>query len=405
MWINTPALAPLGSAQQTPQLIKQVLPAVASGAVLNVLVSKQFQAGLYEILLNGQKMTARSQHFLEPGQNYRLQVSGFDSNGQMVLRSLPGQTHTQDSALQQRLATQVDPERLFQALHASVRAEGVLPKEIAALAAAFVQRREITSAKRLVERIRQSGLFFERGVRSGSALPSDLKGILQKVSEWLGQQERQGLSDTGLVRPGYTGSSTDGEGELAFSGRKPFTTYATVSQEHKRPFSFKHSHSMMELSELTTITGLKKAVDGALARIESQQILAHQAQQQHQVYLLFELPVLDRDTLGIWRFYVRDEAKRNDSNEEEKCWTIICSVNLVNVGPLAIRLTYAQETTSVTFYSESQQVCGLIDQTLPAFTDRLHGLGFTGVALATMLGRLPENEEPNIAYPSLYAQA
>lgn len=416
MWVSNPTLAPVERPQQTPLAIQRVLPAIASGAVLNVVVAGALRSGAYELLVSGQRLTALSEHKLDIGGQYRLQVTGFDQSGHAILRPLPAPPSPLQAALQQRLTTQLEPSRLLHAIYTLMQSDTPLAqsREVAAFIGAFAQRRDVTNGDRLAGRMRDTGLFFESLLSQAKGIsPSDLKGLLLKLSAFLSTKAQPGMGGTSTsIEEGDAPPSR--QSLLAPSSRPAFTPlsanslYQSVGAAPQRPFSFAGVHLVTEMLDLDSVTGLKRAVDGAISRIEAQQLLSLQAQHQQQTFLLFEIPVVDRDQLATWHMHIRDESRHDPNNAEEddnKRWTVVLAVELPAIGPLSIRLNHGEEATEVTFYSERQAVCGAIDNILPQFTRRLEALGFNSVQLTCCCGKLPEAAEPDVPYPSLHAQA
>ncbi|MFT5605364.1 MAG: hypothetical protein ACI9G5_002334 [Paracoccaceae bacterium] len=420
MWVNNNTFTPVDRSQIiTGKAMQRVLPSLSVGAVLNVLVASQGKAGAYELLANGERLYALSQQKLDIGGTYRLQVSGFDKSGQLVMRVLSDAPSAIQSALQQRLASQIEPGRLLQAVFTLIQTGSQLAQhpEFANVVAAFSQRRDISSGARLNERVQSSGLFFEHLLHlSGDKPPADLKGALLVLREWLAVRLRQTSPNKSVA---VSLPSDDGDASVyrSFVAPSPAkhpiplplasSAYTNAQSTDKRPFSFvPQATAVAEVLDLTTLQGLKHAVEGAISRIEAQQLLSLQAQHQQQTFLLFEIPVVVRDQLSTWHFNIREEPSKNEnSDDDSKSWTVVLSVELPVVGPLSIHLTHSEQATKITFYSERIPVCGLIDAAIPDFVERLERLGLAGVSLSSQLGKLPANQEPNIDYPSVHATA
>lgn len=417
MWVNTNASTQVDRVQVAPAAVQRVLPSVSVGAVLNVLVARELQSGTYELLLGNQLLKASSSQSLAVGQRYNLQVAGFEKSGQVMLRPALELPSPLQAAIHQRLTAQMDPGRLLQALFTLVQTGAPLAQssEMSSLVANFAKRRDITDPKRLTEKIQNSGLFSEHLAGTGGNKPApDFKQALAQMSGWLAARAMQKGAEM-----------REKEGELRVSGgaapsssRAPYSTepyvatpqsassvYRRVKSGDNRPFPFSFSSRMTETLDLESISGLKRAVDGAISRIEAQQLLLVQAQNQQQTSMLFDIPVMDRNQLSTWNFHIRDEANDLTDNEREKVWTVVLAVDLPAVGPLSIQLRHSHGATGITFYSEHAPVCRLIDQAAENFTQRLADLGFSGVDVSSHLGNLPENQEPEITYPHLSEKA
>lgn len=427
MWVNSNTFTPVDRIPVTPQVVKRVLPSLSAGAVLNVLVAGESKSGAYQLIANGERLYALSQQKLDIGGTYQLQVSGFDKSGQLVMRVLTDAPPAIQGALQQRLTQQLEPGRLLQTLFTIIQTGSPLAQhpEFTNFLAALAQRRDISTGARLNERIKSSGLFFEHLLQMSGDKPStDLKGALLVLREWLAARLKQPRSNGSGAVSIQNEEGDDGNYRLLGAAPSsqpllskpplprpptllplPNAAYANTQDATKRPFSF-NSLAAAETLDLTTIQGLKRAVDGAISRIEAQQLLSLQAQHQQQTFLLFEIPVVVRGQVSTWHFNIREEPDEDSTADaQSKTWSVVLSVELPAVGPLSIHLTHSRQETTINFYSERRPVCGLIDSAIPGFVNRLENLGLDGVSLSSHLGKLPASQEPDIDYPSVHATA
>jgi len=190
---------------------------------------------------------------------------------------------------------------------------GPLARQLSALLAALPDTGALTSASRLAQSLQQSGLWLESLLAQGSRHPGrtldlgqDLKAQLLRLSHELAQP----------------GAATPSE--------------ASVS-----------ATDWMELSPKE----LAREVDAMLKQIVSLQLQSREAAQ-HEMRWLLELPFRNGAGVDSLHADIRRSASRPG---EEEVWTMQLHLNLPQLGPLRIRLSWRNQRLSASLVAERDE--------------------------------------------------
>lgn len=372
--------------------VNAVLPISSLPDTIKILVSRQLDKNVYELLYGGRRLTTLSDQRLNVGQTYSLQVTGQDSQGRLITTLANRSSAALGQALQFRLAQQQDPASFLAALSARAQA-GSLPAALSAAIMALPQRSDVTDPRRLIDRFLRSGLFLEALLSGGhSTSHADLKALLLRLRSWL---QKQPVDE---VAPGKS-SERWADSPQTRTGLPKAYQGAHLYQ----PLAFS-SRNILESEHLDTPKQWLRATEAALARIESQQLIALQARETGHTLALFDLPVFNRNQLDTWRMAI-EERPDSGQDGEESGWQLTVSVALPAAGNIAVRMFHRTVDTRITFYPDDDSVCSLIDKHLEALGRKLSKVGLPGVTLSTRQGPLPDSEQPNIPTPSVDTSA
>ena len=269
MWISdklpTSAQKPVLTAGNSR--VNPLLPTGKLADVIQASVSRQLDKGIYELLYNGRRLTALSDRPLDVGRSYSLRVTGHDEQGRLFTTFSTRPPAAIQPALQLRLARQQDPTQLLATLASRAQA-GALPQDLAAAVLALPQRSDVIDPRRLAERFLRSGLFLEALLAAGApAANADLKALLLRLRAWLqGQPPARSISDR---EPGRQADS---------SPPRVAVPKAYQGAHLHQPFSFS-PRTLAEPGSLDTLAQWLRSTEAALARVESQQLIALQARE------------------------------------------------------------------------------------------------------------------------------
>lgn len=394
MWIsdNIPTSAQKPVLTPGANRVNPLLPIAPVGDTIKVWVSRQLDRNVYELLYNGRRLTTLSDNRLTVGQSYSLRVEGRDEQGRLITTVASRLSAGIDHALQLRLPQQQDPASLLAALYSRAQA-GSLPPALSAAIMALPQRSDVTEPRRLNERIIRSGLFFEALLSGGyPAANSDLKALLLRLRSWLqGQPAEEAASDKSPARSADS-PQTRGAVPKAYQGSHLY-----------QPFSFT-SRNMTDPELPGTPRQWLRATEGALARIESQQLIALHAREMGHILTLIDLPVYNQNRFDMWRMAVEDRPG-SDRDESEPAWQLTISVALPSAGNIAVRLYHRSGETRITFYPDDDSVYRLIETRLASLGRKLNDAGLLGVTLTARKGPLPDSEQPQVPYPTVNTSA
>lgn len=152
---------------------------------------------------------------------------------------------------------------------------------------------------------------------------------------------------------------------------------------------------------------VQRALESGLARLESHQLTAVQARENQQLMWLLELPVRNGSELDVWQFFLRREEQpsRHRPDTREAHWRVSLSVELGQLGELAIEVDYSASETCLAFYSKTPEVLALIQQRQHSFSAHLNSLGLDQAQIQIHFGELPESAHPPYYQPGLDARA
>lgn len=127
------------------------------------------------------------------------------------------------------------------------------------------------------------------------------------------------------------------------------------------------------------IVTLMKQAEGALSRIESQQLIniGRQSQQPEQMVWLLELPIRHHnDQNDSVRMRIRREQSASTNDEHESTWRVTLTIDDELRGKIQIDIRLYAQQLSCTFLTEREDTAGLFEQHLDSLRDNLleHGV-------------------------------
>ncbi len=343
----TPAirpLAPLGSEAGGHS------PGWQAGQMLNATVKAILSANQATLSIDGVDVHAETPAGLSLGQSLRLRV--LDSNGPLPsLRILPraDSMATPTALLRESLPRQLPwRDTLGQLANVPHDATGPTEKRLGAniqrLLNALPSAAQLATPVGAREAIMASGGFLEAHLPSQSVSPRDLKLRLLKLAE-------------------QASSPTRGE-----------------ATDSARP------------------TTIMKAVEAALAGIETRQAQALQ-QQPDSPLLRVDIPLLAADgRFESIRLDVHRDTPSADA-EAKPVWRLLLHFDMRATGPLDVSLSIQGETASASLWSERPAMHERVERHLPLLEAGLRQAGFEIGSLIASAGRPPRRAGENRADP------
>jgi hypothetical protein len=135
---------------------------------------------------------------------------------------------------------------------------------------------------------------------------------------------------------------------------------------------------------------LLQQVDGALARIQSQQLQSLQADQQGRHVWLMELPVRHEDGIDLFDLRVERDAQHQQQGEQEQGWSLTLAFDLEGLGPIRVKVSLVAEAISATFWTELPETRHLFHEHIEQLRSRLHQSGLEVNELSCQCGIPPE---------------
>jgi hypothetical protein len=149
----------------------------------------------------------------------------------------------------------------------------------------------------------------------------------------------------------------------------------------------------------TVIAKLAGEVEGAVLRIQANQLRSLALAEQVSPVWYFELPVRERRGVGLVSLRVGRE-RANAQSTEENSWTVNLALDLGEYGRVSARIALFAGTVSSNLWAEHASTAALFASHLDDLRDALTGAGLSVGAICCQVGEAPAEPLPE-AYPSL----
>lgn len=356
-----------------------------TGQILTaIVVATEPQDDSVTLRINNVLIQARSQLSFTPGQWLNVQVTG---TGNQTVLKIVDDTPESVAPLTQALRENLPRQNAFPPLLANLAwlaspaGKNALSQNIAQLAAQVFTNLprpdDIATAKGLKNAIYNSGTFLESKLaataQDKSLLSMDFKaGLLRLVNKLYieaGSQSQHGGSGT----------------QTATSTPPPLRGAPLQAQAVMPPSLAEHTsdgHASAELARQT---------EGALARLQLNQLAALPTPGQPAPLWTLELPVRRDERTGILHLRIEQDQSSNVSSATSKnTWTVTLAMDVDNLGPLHARITLTDQEVSATLWAERDSTVTLLDQHLKELRLDLDHAGLKTGAIRCQPGEPPQ---------------
>lgn len=332
-----------------------VTPAQAIGAVLRVEVLAQLDLLRYKLRTPIGERIAESRTPLNVGDKLTLQVVGGDDQ-RLIVDKMPTPAQQANTQLKTFLPKQLDASRLM-ALLPALAANAEAPEGVAKLLEHLPKASQLMQADTLQQAIKNSGLFYERGLAQGVLPPpEDLKRQILQLRDELKQK---------LAADANTQATTASTSHAA--GKVEALQRATLPNALLEILAQSLPNSVLQL--------LGQELDGVLARMVSHQLLHASDEQKHQQWLM-ELPVQDRDGIDLLQIHIsKDRRQASQQQPGFALWKVSLSLSFPDKGAVIATLSQQDERVHVRFHAEQADTHAWINQHCPALRQRLVDCG------------------------------
>lgn len=337
--------------------------ALSAGQTLAASVVRGGAAGDMVLLnIGGKPLEARSTLSLSAGQQLNLNVQ--KAGAQTVLQLVPSATTTRMTAnqgLRVALPRATSLLPLLESLQTMTGKQGEaafknLPANVQTAArevlSALPERHTLGAADGLRRALQRSGHFMEsQAARQspGSALPpADLKAALVRLANVIREQ---------LPAPqrSQTASRTSAQGAVP------------VARD-----------------ALPELAALGKASEGAVYRIQSQQLHQASAQLEQPGLLALEFPVRGEQRFDLLRLQVGKDSRRGGEDEQASVWQVVVDLDLGDAGPLQAHVTLRGGSISATLRVQDTSTADCARIRLPELGGRFEQAGLQVGELACL---------------------
>ena len=353
---------------QTPLLQlpskQQLLDNLRPGQIFPATALSENRNGNVRLQIGATELTAHTQLPVRPGQPLLLQVNGTDPLPELKLVMPLSQKQLQASAFRQVLPRQQPLSRLFEKLiDSNVRAgEKPLPEtvrqEIQVLLSRIPSTESLDFRRQFRDALLQSGVLSEAHLIHGRSCGSDMKQNLLKLIALV-----QSLLPQQKLSKGQVTSS-----------QEPSNTPAREPSVQK------------------LLIDLHKQLDGALARIQMNQLCSLPPENPTGQIWQFELPMRQGDQVDLFQIRVKRERPSSD-DDEAVSWDLILRMNLVQLGSMRIQLRLLGNVVSTLVWSENIRTTKLVTDNLTELRTAFERAGLEVKKMAAFTAKV-EDEMP-----------
>jgi flagellar hook-length control protein FliK len=337
------------------------------GQILQATVVSQTGADTFLLRAGTSTFEARSTLTLSAGQALQLQVAPGSNSGQTIMRVLPPPALEESAlaqALRHALPRQIDIAPVLQRLLTDLAGpsteggpNGGLRTLLARIQASLPDTRTVTQPETLSRAVSNSGTLLEARLAHGSApdpqlLAHDLKANFLRLAAHL---------KGGMPSPLITNHSTSA------------------------------APTIQDPSALsTTARDIAQQVDGALARIQINQLNSLPREDGTPPALVVEVPLRHGDQLHSLRLRIERDKDARASDPDSLPWSVSIELDPPGLGPVRARVTALARDVSVAFWTEQAQTAILLRNNLATLQDNFHRDGLRCRELACHVGSGPD---------------
>jgi hypothetical protein len=388
-------LLPLPSTTSARSLLRNLQP----GQIFHAKALSNNINGAMQLQIGVARLTAQTTLSVTPGQALILQVEKTGDLPELRVLTLPTQKEKMSAALKTTLPRQQPLPNLFEALTRYV-AQPDTPALPVALKQAVQQLLERTISindanfkSTLPQALQLSGTQTESQLLRKNLVNHDLKLNLMRLIGFV-RQHYNLLSPAQPLPLSTSAASGNTQTPTIVSAQPP-----SPPPQGATPQSSIETHSMLKL-----LLDLFKHLDGAIARIQTNQLSSLPADDpMHQIWQ-FELPIRNDSGFDLFHFRIAPEARRG-KNQSETGWQLTLHMNLQPLGPMRVNLHLLGECVSTIFWSEKPQTSHLVTKHLERLRKGLESAGLEVKKLASFQGSINNKDEIPNNYTLLNEQA
>ncbi|WP_373095804.1 flagellar hook-length control protein FliK [Zhongshania sp.] len=424
-------------------------PVLPTDRVLNAVVMGQRAEHLYELASGNLRLMAESQTALRRGEQLLLQVTGKDAQQRPTLQVI----NTSAGAISPLLKAMLPQQQGINQLLANITPllnkanDSTLNKLSSALVNALPSRQQLSDPAGLRAAILSSGFFMEAQLAAGIAPANDLKSALLRLAQQLENLRQSNAASTQTDPSKASKLSQDYSGLARTAGAKaemPPSTNSlpnlsqppTAAKDGLNPVSTNYGKPApssdlpgvlrsqpriaaelpeQKLSQEAVIKQLLQDSRGAIARLESHQLLHLQQKDPLQSQYLIEIPVRNDDGIDVWQMQLQWQRtsedqehptdNASDEDQYQRRWQINLNFDLPGLGPINTKVIQQGKQLAITFNTETQATRALIEQRQHELNQRLEEQGIIDTEIVTHTGIGPAASSPLSSHSLLDDQA
>ncbi len=385
-------LPPLPMATTTRALLQTLQP----GQILHGTALSENVDGAMQLRIGVTRLTAQTTLSVKPGQPLLLQVEKSGELPELKVLTLPSQKTLTAMALKSSLPRQQPLPQLFQALTRSLEKPDGPPlptpvrQAVEQLMSQVVRLNNPEFKAILARALPLSGNQTEALLLRGNPQPQDLKLNLLRlvglVRRFISQAPSLTDAQQAVLRPGLG---------LLSQGSSPATPQSQASplppplnpapMPGQPPAATQESNPTVKL-----LLDLFKHLDGAVARIQTNQLHSLASEDGGRPIWQFELPIRHENGIDLFQFRITPDA-HHARKDAASGWRLTLHMNLTPLGPMKVQLHLVGERVSTIIWSENPDTSQRVSQHLDTLRRGLESAGLEVAKLASYQGSA-ENE-------------
>ncbi|MET0065661.1 MAG: flagellar hook-length control protein FliK [Candidatus Thiodiazotropha sp.] len=395
-------LPPLPTATTTQNLLQTLKP----GQILHGTALSENVDGAMQLRIGVARLTAQTTLSVKPGQSLLLQVEKSGDLPELRVLTLPSQKTLAAMALKNALPRQQPLPQLFQALNQTLAkpdspGNPPLPppvrQAVEQLMSQVVRINDPEFKAILARALSMSGNQTESLLLNGTMNPQDLKLNLLRLIALV-----RNFMNPPAATPGGPQSPAPPPGALPQTA--PLTTPPTPSPTPNpasgtlpggtipgQPSAPQAGASADTHPTVKLLLDLFKHLDGAVARIQTNQLHSLVPDDAGRPVWQFELPIRQDDGVDLFQFRITPEAQRGEKGQSTG-WRLTLHMNLSPLGPMKVQLQLVGEQVSTVIWSESPATSQRVAKHLDTLRRGLESAGLEVTKLASFQGSA-ENEQ------------
>ncbi|MDM3869881.1 flagellar hook-length control protein FliK [Porticoccus sp. W117] len=416
------------------------------GQILEAVVMARPAAERLQLRIGNTQLEARSQAPIQAGDRVLLKVlsTGTTPTLQVVPAAVASGSASElvNQALRQLLPRQLPTEKVLNNLLAilgkppQTKDDGgsqreVLPARTRGLIETLLARipngEKLADHARLKQLVQESGLFNEQrqAQRGGEGAQRDVKQALVQLARQLGVQkptsgdstpaakspatEAARPASTAMPSSAPTAQAPGGGGTQPVDGIKPQTATQPQTQQQALPAEAGRQANQLlpqgtqregqlnqsvSQTQMPTVQDLQRQVEGAIARIVSQQVQSLPQPGQEAARWVFELPYRQGDEFHSLPMVIEREASNGDGTELEPGWQVELAFELAGLGQIRAKVLLRGDKVSASLWAQSDETAQLAESELPMLETALEANGLNVGALVCRQGQPVDQQAP-----------
>ncbi|MEW8137203.1 MAG: flagellar hook-length control protein FliK [Candidatus Thiodiazotropha endolucinida] len=367
---------PLPTIESGKSLLEQLQP----GQILRGTALSENINGTIRLQIGVTRLIAQTTLRVPTGQALTLQVEKTGNLPELRVLTLPSLEQMKSAALKQVMPRQQPLPQLFkhftQVTSDPTRANQLPPavkQAVQSIMARVIPIEDPGFKTQLVQAMQLSGTQTEARLINHQINGKDLKLNLLRL--------------IGLIKPLISNPGSQINQALTF--QQPLLNPAQSPPVTPPPAAQETNPTTRLLLDLF------KHLDGAIARIQTNQLSSLPTEDTTRQVWQFELPIRQEGGFDLFHFRISRDAVRKGT-ETEFMWSLTLHMNLPSLGPMRVRLSLFGEKLSTTIWSEKPDTASLVNQHLGKLRASLESTGLEVNKLEAFQGIAEiENELPS----------